>query len=80
MMCVDIDKEGFFALMKDGGLLGHKYLSVDVDNNFMETIAKVESANTSRKYNHGVRYHKRFTFMVFKDIALCFVAMSTGTR
>ena len=74
----DIDREGFFALIKDGGLLCRKYLSIDVEYNFQETIAKVEAPDTPKKYNHGVRYHKRFTFMVFKEIALCFVALSTG--
>jgi hypothetical protein len=66
--------------LKDGGLLGHKYLSVDADYNFSETIAKVELAETPRKYSPGVRYHKRFTFLVFKDIALSFVALSTGMQ
>ena len=77
-MFVDIDIDGFFALVKDGGLLNRKYLAVDVNYNFKETIAKVELNETPKKYNPGVRFHKRFTFMVFKDIALCFVALSTG--
>lgn len=74
----DIDLEGFFALLKDSRILGPKYLGVDVEYNFKETIAKVELSDTPRKYTPGVRFHKRFTFMVFKEIALCFVALSTG--
>lgn len=65
-------------MIKDSGLLGHKYLGVDAVNNFKETVAKVELASTSKKYHHGVRFGKRFTFMIFKDISLSFVALSTG--
>lgn len=74
----DIDREGFLWLIKDSGLYCSKYLSVDAEHNFAETIAKVELADTPRKYVPGVRYHKRFTFIVFKDVALSFVALSTG--
>jgi len=74
----DIDREGFLWLIKDSGLYCCKYLAVDAEHNFAETIAKVELTDTPRKYVPGVRYHKRFTFLVFKDVALSFVALSTG--